>query len=78
MKVRAPINIFMYDRSSNPDVWLEDYCLACRMVKIKDDHPIIYFLSIHLEEGARVWLEHLPADTIHDWVDLGTLVEKSS
>jgi hypothetical protein len=20
--------------------------------------------------GARAWLDHLPADTIHDWVDL--------
>jgi hypothetical protein len=64
------VNISKYDGSSNPGVWLEDYRLACRMVGIKDDHLIIQFLPIHLAEGARAWLEHLPAGTIHDWIDL--------
>jgi hypothetical protein len=66
MKVRAPTNISKYDRSSNPSVWLEDYFLAYHMVGIKDDHLMIQFLPIHLAEGARAWLEHLPASTIHN------------
>jgi hypothetical protein len=37
---------------------------------IKDDCLILQFLPIHLEEGARAWLEHLPVKTIHDWADL--------
>lgn len=40
-KVRVPANISKYDGSSNPDVWLEDYRLACHMAGIKDDHLII-------------------------------------
>lgn len=40
------------------------------MVGIKDDYLIIQFLPIHLMEGARAWLGHLPSDTIHDWANL--------
>jgi hypothetical protein len=40
------------------------------VVGIKDDYLIIQFFPFHLAEGARAWLEHLSASTIHDWVDL--------
>jgi hypothetical protein len=40
------------------------------LVGPKDDHLIFQFLPIHLAERVRAWLEHLPASTIHDWVDL--------
>jgi hypothetical protein len=40
------------------------------MSGIKDDCLIIQFLSIHLVERARAWLEHLPTRTIRDWADL--------
>lgn len=53
-KVHAPANIFKYDGSTNPDVWLEDYRLACHMVGIKNDHLVIEFLPVHFAEGARV------------------------
>lgn len=69
-KVCAPTNISKYDGSMNPDVWLEDYRLACCMVRIKDDYLIILFISIHLAEGARAWLEHLPVEIVHDWANL--------
>jgi hypothetical protein len=62
----VPANITKYDGSTNPSVWLEDYRLVCHMVGIKDDHLVIQFLTIHLVEGARAWLEHLPVGTIHD------------
>jgi hypothetical protein len=39
-----PTNISKYDGSTNLDVWLEDYHLACRMAGIKDDCLIIWFL----------------------------------
>jgi hypothetical protein len=31
----------MYDGTTNPVVWLEDYRLTCRMAGIRDDHLII-------------------------------------
>jgi hypothetical protein len=40
------------------------------MAGIKDDHLIIQFFPIHLAERARAWLKHLPASTIHNWVNL--------
>jgi hypothetical protein len=40
-KVRVSMNICKYNRSSNPGVWLEDYCLVCRMAGIKDDNLVI-------------------------------------
>jgi hypothetical protein len=49
---------------------LEDYHLTYLMSGIKDDCLIIQFLSIHLVERARAWLEHLPTRTIRDWADL--------
>jgi hypothetical protein len=39
-KVCAPTNISLYDASTNPDMWLEDYRPACRMEGIKDDHLV--------------------------------------
>jgi hypothetical protein len=60
MKVCAPANITKYDRTTNLGVWLEDYHLACRMVRIKDDHLIIQFLPFHLVGGkslARAFTE---------------------
>lgn len=53
-----------------PRCVLEDYRLACRTAGIKDDYLIIHFLPIHLVEGARVRLRHLPDGTIHDYADL--------
>lgn len=69
-KVHAPANITKYDGTTNLSVWLEDYCLACCMAGIKNDHLIIQFLPIHLAEGTRAWLKHLSSGTIHDWVNL--------
>jgi hypothetical protein len=41
------------------------------MEGIRNDHPIIQYLLIHLTEGTRAQLEHLSSDTIHDRADLG-------
>jgi hypothetical protein len=60
MKVCAPANITKYDGTTNLGVWLEDYHLAYRMVRIKDDHLIIQFLPFHLARGkslARAFAE---------------------
>ena len=35
-----------------------------------DDAVIIHNLPLHLADSARTWLEHLPANQIHDWSDL--------
>lgn len=64
------MNITKYDGMTNPGVWLEDYRLACHMEGTKDDPLIIQFLPIHLVEGARAWLEHMPSNIINDWADL--------
>ena len=35
-----------------------------------DDAVIIRNLTLHLADSAHTWLEHLPANQIHDWSDL--------
>ena len=35
-----------------------------------EDAVIIRNLPLHLADATRTWLEHLPADQIHDWADL--------
>lgn len=35
-----------------------------------NDAMIIRNLPLHLADSARAWLEHLPANQIHDWHDL--------
>jgi hypothetical protein len=62
-------NFIKYSRDTNLAVWLEDFCLACRASRANDDLFIIQYLSLYIEESARVWLEHLPMDNIHSWVD---------
>jgi hypothetical protein len=41
---RAPNNIAKYDSKTNPNVWLEDYRLACRASGADSDLFIIQFL----------------------------------
>ena len=47
-----------------------DYRLACHLGGMIDDAVIIRNLPLHLADSARTWLEHLPANQIHDWSDL--------
>ena len=47
-----------------------DYRLACQLGGATDDAVIIRNLPVHLADSARTWLEHLPANQIHDWSDL--------
>jgi hypothetical protein len=63
-RFRAPNNVFKYDCKTNPGVWLEDYCLACRAGGADDDLFIIQFLSIYLAYIARAWIDHLPKKMI--------------
>ena len=35
-----------------------------------DDAVIIRNLPLHLTDSMQTWLEHLPANQIHDWGDL--------
>jgi hypothetical protein len=48
---------------------LEDFRLACRASGADDDLFIIQYLLLYLVESARAWLEHLPANNIHSWID---------
>jgi hypothetical protein len=50
-------------------MWLEDFCLAYRVVGADDDLFIIQYLPLYLAESTRAWLEHLPVDNIHSWAD---------
>jgi hypothetical protein len=69
-RFQAPSNIVKYDGKTNPSVWLEDFCLACRVGGANDDLFIIQFLSIYLADSARAWLDHLPRNMIDSWEDL--------
>jgi hypothetical protein len=55
---------------TNPNVWLEDYRLACHAGGATDDLFVIKNLPLYLGDYARTWLEHLPRDKINDWADL--------
>jgi hypothetical protein len=67
---RAPTNVPIYDVDTNPNVWLEDYRLACHAGGATDDLFVIKNLPLCLGDYARTWLEHLPRDKINDWADL--------
>jgi len=44
--------------------------LSCQLGGATDDAVIIRNLPLHLADATRTWLDHLPADQIHDWADL--------
>jgi hypothetical protein len=59
-----------YDGDTNPSVWLEDYRLTCHAGGAIDDLFVIKNLHLYLGDSARMWLEHLSRDKIHNWTDL--------
>jgi hypothetical protein len=66
----VPSNVNKYDGKTNHSVWLEDYCLACRVGGATDDLFIIELIPIYLVESARAWLDHLLRNAINCWDDL--------
>ena len=69
-RFRQPTTLVKYSGETDPAVWLNDYRLACQLGGATDDAVIIRNLPLHLANAMRTWLEHLPADQIHDWADL--------
>jgi hypothetical protein len=69
-RFQAPGNVTKYDSKSIPSIWMEDYCLACRVGGANDDLFVIQFLTIYLAESTRAWLDHLPRNTINCWEDM--------
>jgi hypothetical protein len=69
-RFRQPTTIVKYNRETDPHVWLNDYRLACQLGGATSDEVIIRNLPPHLADSSRTWLEHLPANQIHNWDDL--------
>jgi hypothetical protein len=46
-RFQVPNNVIKHDGKTNPNVWLEDYQLACRACGADDDLFIIQFISIY-------------------------------
>ena len=69
MCFRVSLNIVKYSGDTNPIVWLEDFCLACRAGRADNDLFIIQYLPLYLMESTRAWLEHIPVDNIHSWAE---------
>ena len=67
---RQPTTLVKYSGETDPVVWLNDYRLACQLGGATGDVVIIRNLPLHLADATRTWLEHLPADQIHNWADL--------
>jgi hypothetical protein len=67
---RQPANVTKYSREMNPELWLDDYHLACQLGSTDDDRFIIRNLPLFLADSARAWPEHLPTRRIHNWADL--------
>ena len=56
---------------TKPKLWLAVFWLACQLGGARgDDRAIIRQLPLFLSHTARRWLEELPANQIHDWMDL--------
>jgi hypothetical protein len=69
-RCRAPNNTVKYDGKMNPNIWIEDYCLACRAGGADDDLFIIQFIPIYLVDKVRAWLDHLRRNIIDRWDNL--------
>jgi len=69
-RFRQPTTLTKYSGETDPGFWLNDYYLACQLGDATDDAVIIRNLPLHLVDSARTWLEHLPANQIHNWDDL--------
>ena len=69
-RFRQPNTLIKYSGETDPAVWLNDYHLACQLGGATEDAVIIRNLPLHLADATRTWLEHLPADQIHNWADL--------
>jgi hypothetical protein len=67
---QAPNNTAKYDGKTNPSIWLEDYCLACKAGGADNDLFIIQLLTIYLADTSRAWLDHLPKYSIDCCEDL--------
>jgi hypothetical protein len=65
----APNNVVKYDDKTNPNVWLEDYCIACRVGGADGDLFIIQFFPFTWP-AVRAWLDHLPRNLIDCYEDL--------
>ena len=72
---RPPTSVAKYNSETKPELWLADLRLACQLGGARgDDRAIIRQLPIFLSDTARRWLEDLPANQIHNWVDLVRVV----
>jgi hypothetical protein len=69
-RFRQPTSIVKYNGETDPRVWLNDYHLACQLGGATTDEVIIRNLPLQLADSARTWIEHLPANQIHNWDDL--------
>jgi hypothetical protein len=69
-RFRQPTTIDKYTGETDPRVWLNDYRLACQLGGATTDEVIICNMPLHLADSTRTWLEHLPANQIHNWDDL--------
>ena len=52
VRFRVPPNITKFSGHTNPDVWLEDFHLACRAGGADDDLFTIQYLPLYLAESA--------------------------
>jgi hypothetical protein len=69
-RFRQPTTFTKYSGETDPALWLNDYHLACQLGGATDDTVIIRNLPLYLADSACTWLDHLPANQIHDWSDL--------
>ena len=67
---RQPTTLVKYSGETDPALWLNDYHLAWQLGGAMDDAVIIRNLSLHLADSTWTWLEHVPANQIHNWDNL--------
>jgi len=73
---RPLTSIAKYNGETKLELLLADFRLACQLEGARgDDRAIIRQLPLFLSDTARRWLKELPANQIHDWVDLVRVFE---
>jgi len=76
---RPPTSIAKCNGETKPELWLADFWLAYQLGGARgDDRAIIRHLPLFLSDIARRCLDELPANQIHDWVDLVRVFEGNS
>src|SRR4051812_47219759 len=66
-----------YTADNEQAAWIESYELAMDMIEVSDGVCARY-ITMMLDRPARTWLQNLPDDSVHTWIELKEKFIKNS